>query len=93
MRRSVLVTVSLLLVAFGLLLLGAAKVAGDVNAATGNVRAVFGILGMPIVIGLKEAGRRRLEFGWGTLVIFVAPFLIGQIWAIWHVMNRRPTLS
>jgi hypothetical protein len=93
MRRAVVVTVVFLLLAVVLLFVGVARVTADVNAASGDVRAVFGILGMPIVIGLKQAGHRRLEFGWGTLVLLIVPFLIGQAWAMWHIMKRRPALT
>jgi hypothetical protein len=88
-----MVTVALLLLALALLFVGAARVGADVNAASGDVRAVFGILGVPIVVGLRHAGRRRLEFGWGTLVIIILPFLIGQAWAMWHIMKRRPAIT
>lgn len=93
MRRPVLVTVVLFLLALGLLFLGVASVTGQVNASAGDVRAVFGILGMPIVVGLKQAGHRRLEFGWGTLVILAVPFLIGQLSAMWHLVKRRPAIT
>jgi len=87
------VTVLFLLLAVALFFFGVAQVTADVNAASGDVRVVFGILGMPIVIGLKQAGHRRLEFGWGTLVLLIAPFLIGQAWALWHIMKRRPAIT
>lgn len=93
MRRPVFLTLVLFLLALGLLFLGIASVTGQVNAAAGDVRAVFGILGMPIVVGLKHAGRRRLELGWGTLVILILPFLIGQAWAMWHIMKRRSAIT
>ena len=92
-RRPVIVTGVFLLLAVALLLVGVARVSADVNAASGDVRAVFGILGVPIVVGLRQAGRRRLEFGWGTLVILILPFLIGQAWAMWHIMKRRPVIT
>jgi hypothetical protein len=87
------VTIVFLFLAMALLFVGAARVAADVNAASGDVRAVFGILGMPIVIGLRQAGRRRLEFGWGSLVLLIVPFLIGQAFAMWHIMRRRPAIT
>jgi hypothetical protein len=93
MRRAAVVTVVFLLLAAVLLFVGVAQVTRDVNAAPGNVRAVFGILGMPILIGLKQAGHRRLEFGWGALVLLIVPFLIGQAAAMWHIMRRRPALT
>jgi hypothetical protein len=93
MRRAVIVTILLLLVAAALLFVGVARVGADVNAASGDVRAVFGIFGMPIVVGLKQAGHRRLEFGWGTLVLLIVPFLIGQAWAMWQIMKRRPAIT
>ena len=93
MRKPFLVTVLFLALALGLLLLGVARVSAEVNASAGDIRAVFGILGMPIVVGLKQAGHRRLEFGWGTLVILVVPFLLGQLWAMWRLMKRRPALT
>jgi hypothetical protein len=92
-RRAVIVTALFLLFAVALLFVGVARVTADVNAASGDVRAVFGILGMPIVIGLKRAGHRRLEFGWGTLLLLVVPFLIGQASAMWHIMKRRPGIT
>jgi hypothetical protein len=87
------VTVVFLLLAMALLFVGVARVGAEVNAATGDVRAVFGILGMPIVIGLRHAGRRRLEFGWGSLVLLIVPFLIGQAFAMWRIIRRRPALT
>jgi hypothetical protein len=87
------VTVVFLLLALVLLFVGVARVSADVNAASGDVRSVFGILGMPIVIGLRQAGRRRLEFGWGSLVLLILPFLIGQAFAMWHIMRRRPAIT
>jgi hypothetical protein len=93
MRRPVLVTVLFLLLAMALLFAGVASVSGRVNGSAGDVHAVFGILGMPIVVGLKQAGHRRLEFAWGTLVILAVPFLIGQLWALWHIMKRRPAFT
>lgn len=86
-------TVVFLLLAMALLFVGVARVGAEVNAGTGDVRAVFGILGMPIVIGLRHAGRRRLEFGWGSLVLLIVPFLIGQAFAMWHIMRRRPAIT
>lgn len=86
-------TVVFLLLAMALLFVGVARVGAEVNAATGDVRAVFGILGMPIVIGLRHAGRRRLEFGWGSLVLLIVPFLIGQAFAMWHIIRRRPAIT
>ena len=59
----------------------------------GDARAVFAILGMPIVVGLKQAGHKRLEFGWGSLVILAAPFVIGQLSAMWHLVRRRPAVT
>jgi hypothetical protein len=93
MRRPVFLTLVLFLLALGLLFLGIASVTGQVNAAAGDIRAVFAILGMPVVVGLKQAGRRRLEFGWGALVILLLPFLIGQAWAMWHIMKRRSVIT
>jgi hypothetical protein len=88
MPKPVIATVVLLLLAIGLLIIGVVAVTGQVNAASGDVHAVFGILAMPIVIGLKQAGHRRLEFGWGTLAIFVLPFLVGQLWAMVRIARR-----
>jgi hypothetical protein len=93
MRRAVIVTVLFLLLAVAIMFVGVARVGADVNAASGDVRAVFGIFGMPIVVGLKQAGHRRLEFGWGTLVLLIVPFLIGQAWAMWQIMKRRPAIT
>ena len=93
MRRPIFLTVVFLLLALGVVFLGVASVTSQVNTSAGDVRAVFGILGMPIVVGLKQAGHRRLEFGWGTLVLLIAPFLIGQAGAMWHIMKRRPVTS
>ena len=93
MPKPVIATVVLLLLAIGLLTIGVVTVTGQVNGASGEVRAVFGILAMPIVIGLKQAGHRRLEFGWGVLVIFVVPFLVGQLWAMFRILRRRPAIS
>jgi hypothetical protein len=88
------VTVVFLLLAVVVVFVGVARVTADVNAATPvDVRSVFGILGMPIVIGLRQAGHRRLEFGWGSLVLLIVPFLIGQAFAMWHVMKRRPAIT
>jgi hypothetical protein len=88
------VTVVFLLLAVVVVFVGVARVTADVNAATpGDVRSVFGILGMPIVIGLRQAGHRRLEFGWGSLVLLIVPFLIGQAFAMWHIMRRRPAIT
>jgi hypothetical protein len=88
------VTVVFLLLAVVVVFVGVAQVTADVNAATpGDVRSVFGILGMPIVIGLRQAGHRRLEFGWGSLVLLIVPFLIGQAFAMWHIMRRRPAIT
>jgi hypothetical protein len=93
MRRALLATVVFLILSAALFLVGVARVTADVNAASGDVRAVFGILGMPIVIGLKQFGHRRLEFGWGALVLLIAPFLIGQAAAMWQIMKRRPVMT
>jgi len=93
MRRALLVTVVFLILSAALFFVGVAQVTADVNAASGDVRSVFGILGMPIVIGLKQAGHRRLEFGWGALVLLIAPFLIGQAAAMWQIMKRRPAMT
>jgi hypothetical protein len=93
MRRPIFVTVLFLILAMVLLFVGVANVSGRVNGSAGDIRAVFGILGMPIVVGLKQAGHRRLEFAWGTLVILALPFLVGQLWALWHIMKRRPALT
>ena len=93
MRNPFLVTVLFLVLALGLVLLGVARVSADVSASAGDVRAVFGILGMPIVVGLKQAGHRRLEFGWGSLVILAVPFLLGQLWALWRIRKRREALT
>jgi hypothetical protein len=88
------VTVVFLLLAVVVVFVGVARVTADVNAATPvDVRSVFGILGMPIVIGLRQAGHRRLEFGWGSLVLLIVPFLIGQAFAMWHIMRRRPAIT
>jgi hypothetical protein len=78
-----------LLGALVLLLLGVASVTAQVNDASGNVRAVFPAVAMPIVIGMRQAGQRRLEFGWGALVTLVLPFVIGQSWAMWHLASKR----
>jgi hypothetical protein len=93
MRSAAGVTILLLLLAVALLFVGVAQVGGGVNASPGDIRTVFAILGMPIVIGLKQAGHRRLEFGWGTLVLLIVPFLVGQAWAMWHIIKRRPTIT
>jgi hypothetical protein len=93
MRRAAVITVFFLLVAAILLFVGVAQVTRDVNAAPGDVRAVFGLPGMPILIGLKQAGHRRLEFGWGALVLLIVPFLVGQATAMWQIMRRRPALT
>ena len=86
-------TLLFVVLALGLLILGVARVSGEVNASAGDIRAVFGILGMPIVVGLKQSGHRRLEFEWGTVVILAVPFLLGQLWALWHLMRRRAALT
>jgi hypothetical protein len=93
MRRAAIVTVVSLLLAGVVLFVGVSQVTAQVNAAPGNVRAVFGIFGMPILIGLKQAGHRRLDFGWGALVLLIVPFLIGQASAMWHIMKRRPAMT
>ena len=93
MPNALRLTVLLLLLAAALISIGVASVTNDVNAASGDARAVFGIFGMPIVIGLKQAGHRRLEFEWGTIVLVILPFLIGQGWAIWQMMKRRPDFT
>lgn len=93
MRRPVILTLLLLVVAAAVVFLGVAKVAADLNATPGDLKVVFGIFGMPIVVGLRQAGHRRLEFGWGVLVLLIAPFLIGQLWALWHIVQRRPAMG
>lgn len=93
MRRPIFVTIILFLLALGLLFLGVASVSGQVNASAGDARAVFGILGMPIVVGLKQAGHKRLEFAWGSLVILAAPFVLGQLSAMRHLIRRGSAVT
>ena len=88
MARTIAFTAVMLLAALALLLVGVASVTRDVNGAVGDVHAVFNLLGLPLVIGLRQGGHRRLEFGWGILVLLVLPFAIAQGWTIWRLVKR-----
>jgi hypothetical protein len=86
-RARLTVAVLLLLAAFGGVGAAMVLVTERVRAATGDVRSTLDVLGIPIVTGVRHAGRIGLHLEWGAPLVVVATLVLSQVLILWSVVR------
>lgn len=91
-RRSVspgLAAALLWIAAFAYVAVGFVTAVSRVRAAGGDLEQPVSLVGLPLLVAFKHAGRIGTHVEWGLAVLLVAPFVIGMLLALVRV--RRAT--
>jgi hypothetical protein len=70
--------------------IGFATVVSQVQSATGDLEVPFGLLGIPLLVGFRQAGRIGTHVGWGVALLLVAPFVVGMLVALGRIRRATP---
>lgn len=68
---------------------GFVSVAIEARAASGELEVPFSLVGIPILVGFRHAGRFGTHLEWGVAFLLIAPFVVGMLLALSRI--RRAT--
>lgn len=69
---------------------GFATVVGRVRSATGDLEASFSLIGIPLLVGFRHAGRIGTHVQWGVALLLLSPFVVGMLVALWRIRRATP---
>ena len=80
-----LVATVLWIAAFLYLATGFVASVAQVRSAAGNLEVPVSLIGLPLLVAFKHAGRIGTHVQWGFALLLVAPFLVGMLLALLRV--------